>query len=76
MAYNEDGIKYWIIKPTQKEQREMSHVIEGDFILIKSTGQRGQVIWVTMDGRYKVESTEELGVRVHTCSRDEIVPLY
>ncbi|MDR3564535.1 MAG: hypothetical protein P4N59_24310 [Negativicutes bacterium] len=54
----------------------MSHVIEGDFILIKSTGQRGQVIWVTMDGRYKVESTEELGVRVHTCSRDEIVPLY
>ncbi len=52
------------------------YIIEGDFILIKSSKQRGQVIWITMDGRYKIESMGEAGVCVHTCSRDEISPLY
>jgi len=54
----------------------MSYIIEGDFIRIKSTGQRGQVIWITMDGCYKIESGREAGNRVYTCSRDEIVQIY
>ncbi|MDR3565353.1 MAG: hypothetical protein P4N59_28475 [Negativicutes bacterium] len=54
----------------------MAYIIEGDFVRIKSTGRRGQVIWITMDGCYKIESREEVGVNVRTYSRDEIVQLY
>lgn len=52
----------------------MAYIVEGTLVRIKSTGARGQVIWIPAHDSYKVEFSGKTGTQVRTFSRDEIVP--